>query len=221
MFKSLSNFFRGVDWTDSAVDAFDDMLEIAERNFVLCADRLVGAQDVGAIRDEIYDRDRDINTRERDIRRRVISHLAARPSEHEIPTAFVLTSLVKDAERIGDYVKNLYETHFIHELERDVYDRYYDGIRTQVKALFRRVREAFREGNADKARSAITTGRELMRTCENAIREIAESEGPVSQAVALVLIGRHFKRIAGHLVNIATAVVMPADKLDYYDERVT
>ena len=152
MLKSLADFFRGVDWTESAVESFDEMLEIAERNFVLCADHLVGADDASAIRDELYDRDRDINARERDIRRRVISHLAASPSE---------------------------------------------------------------------AHEAIAIGRETMRHCENAIREIAYSEGPVSQAVALVLIGRHYKRICAHLVNIATSVVMPADSLDYYDEKTS
>jgi phosphate uptake regulator len=218
MLKSIADFFRGVDWTDSAIESFDEMLEIAERNFVLCADHLVGAEDAGAIRDEIYDRDRDINSRERDIRRRVISHLAASPSEHEIPTALVLTSLVKDAERIGDYVKNLYEVHLIHEVDREVYDRYYDGIRTQMKDLFRTVRESFRESNPSKAHPSISVGRETMRHCENAIRDIATSEGSVPQAIALVLIGRHYKRICAHLVNIATSVVMPADSLDYYDE---
>jgi phosphate uptake regulator len=40
----------------------------------------------------------------------------------------------------------------------------------------------------------------------------------VPVAVALVLTGRHYKRILAHLTNIATAVVMPADRIDYYDE---
>ena len=220
MFKSIADFFRGAAWTDAIVDNFDEMLEIAERNFILCADQLVGSEDPTRIRDELYDRDRDINARERDIRRRIISHLAAKPTEHEIPTAFVLTSLVKDAERIGDYVKNLYEVHQIHALDREVYDRYYDGVRTQVKGLFGRVREAFRESNPGMAHAAISAGRETMRHCEAKIRQIATEERSVPEAVALVLIGRHYKRIIAHLVNIATSVVMPADRLDYYDEKV-
>jgi phosphate uptake regulator len=220
MFKSLADFFRGVDWTGAVVDSFDEMLAIAERNFILCADHLVGTDDPAAVREEIYARDQDINSRERAIRRRIISHLAASPPEHEIPMALVLTSLVKDAERIGDYVKNLYETHQIHDFDRAVYDRYYDGIRTQMKALFREAREAFRESNPAKAHATITAGRETMKHCENAIREIASTEHSVPQAVALVLIGRHYKRICAHLVNIATSVVVPVDRLDYYDESL-
>ena len=221
MFKSLVSFLSGHDWTKEVIGSFDSMLELAENNFIICADRLVDPVDVEHIRDELYARDREINDRERRIRRRIITHIAASPSEHEIPTAFVLTSLVKDAERIGDYVKNLYEVHRIHTevIKREDYDRYYDGIRTTIKGLFADVRRAFREGDSTAAHAAIDTGRETMRRCEEEIRRIAATEQSVPVAVALVLIGRHLKRIVAHLVNIATAVVVPADRIDYYDEK--
>jgi len=220
MFKSLANFFRGDDWTDDIVQRFDEMLELAEMNFKLCADRLVEDENVEKIRDELYARDREINSFERDIRRRIISHLAASPSEHEIPTAFILTTLVKDAERIGDYVKNLFEVLLIdgHGFDREVYDPHYDGIRTQVKGLFSSVRTAFRDSDKEAARAAITAARETMRRCEVEIQKIANGNQPVKVAVALTLAGRHYKRILAHLSNIATAVVMPADRIDYYDE---
>ncbi|NNE43862.1 MAG: phosphate uptake regulator PhoU [Gemmatimonadetes bacterium] len=221
MFKSLAQFFRGDDWTQQVVERFDKMLSLAEVNFSLCADSLVSSPDYDKIRDELYARDREINHLERSIRRQLISHLAASPSEHEIPTAFVVTNLVKDAERIGDYVKNLYEVHDFHGSEgfdRTVYDRHYDGIRTQLKALFGKVRIAFRESNTEAAHASIAEGRELMRRCEEEIRKIAASDSPLPEGIALALTGRHFKRITAHLVNIATAVVMPADKIDYYDE---
>jgi phosphate uptake regulator len=221
MLKSLANFFRGEDWTTEVVVKFDEMLGLAEQNFALCAEHVLDDSDFEKIRDELYARDREINTRERIIRRRIISHLATQPTEHEIPTAFILTNIVKDAERIGDYVKNLYEVHQIHPesaYDRVVYDRYYDGIRTQVRKLFAAVRQAFRTSDAKLAHSAITSGRETQRHCEKAIRDIARGEHTVPDAVALVLTGRHYKRIAAHLVNIATSVVMPADRLDYYDE---
>lgn len=221
MFRSLANFFRGSDWTDEIVARFDEMLELAEQNFHLCADRLVDGSDPERIRDELYARDREINARERDIRRRIIAHLAASPSEHEIPMAFILTTLVKDAERIGDYVKNLFEVMSIDgstSFERAVYDPHYDGIRTQVKDLFTRVRTAFRNSDKEAAHSAITESRETMRRCEEEIRKIAKGNHPTPIAVALVLTGRHYKRILAHLTNIATSVVMPADRIDYYDE---
>lgn len=221
MLKSLAQFFRGDDWTQDVVERFDKMLALGEENFVLCADSLVSSPDVERIRDEIYRRDREINRLERRLRRQVISHLAAGPGEHEIPTAFIITNLVKDAERIGDYVKNLYEVHDFHGnrgFNRDLYDQHYDGIRTTLKTLFGKVRTAFRESDTEAAHAAIAEGREIMRRCEEEIRRVAESDSPLPEAIALALAGRHFKRITAHLVNIATAVVMPADKIDYYDE---
>lgn len=221
MLRSLSNFFRGDNWTEQIVERFDGMLALAEENFVLCADQLVDGSDVEKFRDELYSRDREINSLERELRRRVISRLAAGARQSEIPTAFVLTTLVKDAERIGDYVKNLYETHQIHGddgFDRRLYDPYYDGIRTTVKGLFGQVRTAFRSSDTAMAHRAIAEGRETMRRCDAAIQEIAEGNHPVPVSIALVLTGRYYKRILAHLVNIATSVVMPADRIDYYDE---
>jgi phosphate uptake regulator len=221
MFRSLANFLRGTDWTEKIVASFDEMLELAEMNFRLCADRLVEGADVDSIRDELYARDREINAREREIRRRIISHLAASPSEHEIPTAFILTTLVKDAERIGDYVKNLFEVMHIdgvHSFSRAEYDPHYDGIRTRLKELFPQTRKAFRQSDKALAHEIITRGRETMRRCEEEIRRIATGTHETPVAVALVLTGRHYKRILAHLVNVATAIVMPADRIDYYDE---
>ncbi len=220
-FKSLANFFRGDHWAEDVVASFDRMLALAQENFELCADQLLDGEKAVDIRDEIYARDREINEQERKIRRRILTHYAISATEHDIPTAFILTSLVKDAERIGDYVKNLYE---LRELvgksgfERTAYDRYYDKIRTQIKSFFAETRLAFRQSEPERARAVIAEARGAMRRCEAAIREIASSHDSVPEAVALVLAGRHFKRIIAHLVNIATAVVVPADRLDYYDE---
>ncbi|MHC4373968.1 MAG: hypothetical protein ACYSTO_07260 [Planctomycetota bacterium] len=33
------------------------------------------------------------------------------------------------------------------------------------------------------------------------------------------MIARYFKRIAAHLVNISTSVVLPISQLDYFDEK--
>lgn len=220
MRRILSEFFRREDWTENIIESFDTMVGLAEENFRLCVDRLVDSNSIQEIRTELYARDREINAMERDIRRRIITHLAASPSEHEIPVAFVLTSIVKDAERVGDYVKNLYEVHHLYgsSFDRSLYDPYYDGLRTAIKGLFVDVRRAFKEADEEAARAAIETARELMRHCETTIRQIAEGNHTVPEAVALVLVARHYKRILAHLVNIATGVVMPADKLDYYDE---
>ena len=39
------------------------------------------------------------------------------------------------------------------------------------------------------------------------------------QAVGYALLARYLKHIAAHLGNVATSVVMPVHKLDFYDEK--
>ena len=39
-------------------------------------------------------------------------------------------------------------------------------------------------------------------------------------AAAVVMGTRFYKRIAAHVLNVLSSVVMPLHKLDYYDERV-
>ena len=49
MFRSLANFFRGDDWPDGIVARFDEMLELAEQNFRLCADQLVEGSEIDVV----------------------------------------------------------------------------------------------------------------------------------------------------------------------------
>ena len=42
----------------------------------------------------------------------------------------------------------------------------------------------------------------------------------VNEAVCFTLTARHFKRLAAHLTNIATSVILPLSELDYFDEKI-
>ena len=47
--------------------------------------------------------------------------------------------------------------------------------------------------------------------------QLAATES-ASVAVARALLYRYVNRIVAHLMNVMTAVVMPLDRLDYWDE---
>jgi phosphate uptake regulator len=49
--------------------------------------------------------------------------------------------------------------------------------------------------------------------------KLAESELSTNEGVCYTLIARYFKRIAAHLVNISTSVMLPVSQLDYFDEK--
>src|SRR3990170_1548449 len=48
-------------------------------------------------------------------------------------------------------------------------------------------------------------------------KDIRKTDKGVNKAERAVLY-RYFKRITAHLMNILTSLVMPIDRLDYYDE---
>ena len=56
---------------------------------------------------EVYDLDVKVNKLERSIRKRIINHLNL--SNDKVSYCLLMMSIIKDAERMGDYLKNIYE----------------------------------------------------------------------------------------------------------------
>jgi phosphate uptake regulator len=51
------------------------------------------------------------------------------------------------------------------------------------------------------------------------LTKLAASDLSTNEGVCYTLVARYFKRIAAHLVNISTSVVLPISQLDYFDEK--
>ena len=58
------------------------------------------------------------------------------------------------------------------------------------------------------------------RACDRVVEQVLDAPGLTNrQVVAYTLAARYHKRIAAHLGNIASSLVMPLHKLDYFDEE--
>ena len=220
-FGSILEFFKEDDWSEKLVGKVSEMLELAADMFGYAVAVIVYAEADDDAQAEVYDRDKRINKLERDVRRRVVTRLSMGGHRAEIPTALIFMNVVKDGERIGDYIKNLYEVAEMMPAEpnRDLYQEYLVGRSRTIEDLFARTVQAFADSDSEKAADVINRARKLAGQCEEVIREITTSDLPTQDAVCLVLILRFYKRIAAHMANIATTVVMPIDMLDFYDER--
>ena len=130
-------------------------------------------------------------------------------------------SVVKDAERLGDYAKNLYEvTELLDKpIDKSLFSQFFDDLDEHILTLFERTKEAFIESNNSKAASSWAYETKIAKQCDNIIEELAKSNLTVNQSVCFTLVARHFKRLSAHLTNIATSVVLPLSELDYFDER--
>jgi hypothetical protein len=51
------------------------------------------------------------------------------------------------------------------------------------------------------------------------VSALVTTDQPGHEAVPRALLFRYYKRIVAHLMNLLSAVVMPLDRLDYFDEE--
>lgn len=220
MFKNLLHFWRGKDFLTQVLDEFKKMLDDTHQMFNSVCSRLIDNQQQAGLKDNIYSLDKKVNNLERDIRKRIIEHLVIQPSM-DLSTSLLLMSVVKDAERLGDYAKNLFEVTKIlgGPLDKEKYLQLFDNIGQDLEKLFNITKEAFIESDEKKAAAAWESETKIVNRCEDIFLELANGDLPVNTAVSFTLIARYFKRIAAHLTNIATSIIVPLDQLDYYREK--
>jgi phosphate transport system protein len=222
MFANLSRFWKGGAFVAKALEEFKEMLDNTETMYALVRDRLLEEAQEPDLEEKIREIDKGVNDAQRDIRKRIIEHLSLQPTV-DVNACLLLMSVVKDAERLGDYAKNLYEVTQLQDkpIDIELFRRYFGDMDKDVSTLFQLTREAFVESDETKAQMAWVYENKVAKWCDNVVKELAKSDVSVNEAVCFTLIARHFKRIVAHLVNIATSVVLPLSDLDYFDEKRT
>ncbi len=219
-FKSIVHLFRSDDWSGALMDLMDEMLALSGAMFGYTIGVVVRGEPDSDPDTELFARDKRINALMRQIRRRVVTRLSVGGRRGEIPTAVIFMNAVKDAERIGDYVKNIHEVADLmgEHPNRAVYEQWLGERADRIATLIEATRKAFAESDDAAAARVIADTRQLGKECEQVIREITDSFSDVREAVCVVMTLRFYKRISSHLSNIATTVVMPVDLLDFHDE---
>ena len=218
MFKQLFSAFKSGEVLDRAFSQLDEMLDHAQWMFIRANEVLHRKTKAAEVRDSLYSRDKSINELLRSIRRKIVRHLTVNPGS-EVAASLVLMSVAKDAERIGDYCKNVFE---VGQFYKDDYhlSRYHDPLEdacSRVVGLFDTVRRGFRESDAGQARTALKSADEIGDVCDRVIEQLLRDEQSIKthEAVAYSLLARHYKRVSSHLANVATAVLGKVDELDF------
>jgi len=223
MLKNLIEAFRGGDALREMLQKFDQMLDKADWVFSQTSPDTVGAADMTKVRDGIYAHDRSINELERSIRYRVLTHLTVNPGE-DASTCMMLMVVTKDAERIGDYCKNIFEVLMYCGTSRyvTVHAGALQEVRLKVAQMMPQARQAFSGGDVIAAQQVIESSGGISQETDSLVQQVLQAEGsPTKEPAAQVLLARHYKRISSHLSNICSAVTSPVDMLGYYYERGT
>lgn len=221
MFKELIEAFRQRPLLNQMISEMDEMLVDAVHMFHPTADVLIGKQALSPETHKmIYETDRKINHLQRKIRKQLVEHLIVSPGS-DVPISLILMSITKDAERVGDLCKNLLEVAEAlgGQLEDGKYGDRFRRILSETEVLFEPTVQAFCQSDKKLGHEAVEKGRQLAKACDGVIADLLEDKLGCRQAVLYTLLARHLKRICAHLSNIASSVVMPLHKLDYFDEK--
>lgn len=169
----------------------------------------------------IYDMDKEINALQVDIRKKVFEHLTINP-EQDVTASLVLTTVVVDVERIGDFAKNIVELHQMcaGKLDHPKYVPEVVRIREKLEDSIRKTKEAFRDADSEKARRMTDEYTFVARKCDETLEELASKEDlNVREAVVYGLLFRYLKRVSAHARNIASSVVNPFHRLGFKPDK--
>ena len=218
MFKQLFSAFKSGEVLDRAFSQLDEMLDHAQWMFIRANEVLHRKTKAAEVRDSLYSRDKSINELLRSIRRKIVRHLTVNPGS-EVAASLVLMSVAKDAERIGDYCKNVFEVGQFYKEDFHV-SRYHEpleAVRGRVEGLFGQVKRAFLESDTGAAKGVLKEADGVGDECDRVIEHLLGDEASCQthEAVAYSLLARHYKRVSSHLANVATAVLGKVEELDF------
>ena len=207
------------DLLDSIDAKLSEMLTNSMHAYDISMNCLLGDTNLETVRDDLYNTDKAINELHREVRREMIIHSAVNSRNLDIPLLLSYMTMSKDIERIGDYCKNLFE---IAETgnsfaKGDDLDTYME-LKNDIGKLIVYLQSCLNLDDESKVQDLITLGSSLNNDLDEKITALLEDKEKIQYPVATTLFYRYLKRIVSHIVNAATAIIMPTDQIDYLDE---
>lgn len=219
MWKEIVTLFRS---EGPLQEAFDEALTMLGASHGMYKDAVAALRGQGSMVVDIYERDRQLNKYERSVRRKIVTHMsvAAKP---DINLGLVLTAIVIDIERIGDYTKNIVELAAGLESPFDALELNpeVDRIERAIDGMFADIVPALQNSDERRARGIMTAHSEVAEIVDNAIPRLQDSQvlrGRSGHAVTVALYMRYLKRVSAHIKNVASSVVNPYHRIGFREK---
>lgn len=216
MLKQIIALWKGESLMKKVVESFGQMLTDAEFVFTNAWRGFIGEVKPDEIKQLIHDKDKAVNNYERDIRRKLSEHLSINPQQ-DVSGCLAMMSLVKDAERIGDYSKNIFDlvVLFAGDTSGLKYLKRLAGIQQNIANNFPRLIKAYQDSDENSAREILKSYAPIKDGCNEVLQALFKEDLSAREAVVTVLLSRYLKRINSHMSNIASGLVYPLHKLDF------
>ena len=194
---------------------FCEMLDAGLQTFETAARVLLGDADASEVRKDLFKTERRIDEAERKIRRELVVHASVHGIS-SFPRCLVLMSIVKDAERLGDYASNIFDLAVDAgpltscDLKADLFD-----LKSRIMNLIAGCQDSFKSQDKEAAVDWIAEADAIEDHCDEKISLIIDQTAEGASCAACALAYRYFKRTASHALNILTSIVQPVDMLDF------
>jgi len=222
MWKEIRNLWTSDNLLSEAWNLTYEAVNIDAEMFDDAVDALWG-ENRKSVQKLIFKKDKLINKYERDIRRKVITHLTVQGTE-SLAAGLVLSTVIVDVERIGDYIKNIVDLTEMHptQLEGKKAQSRLHEIEASIKRMFKEAPECIESGDEDVALEMYSETKEIGRTCDSYIKTLImvnDEKLDASSVAVLVLYFRYLKRINAHLRNIISSVINPYDRIGFKPKK--
>ena len=196
-----------------------DMLNITHEMF-LEAVRVLREEDSTNVKVEIRKKDRRVNAYVRDVRKKVVTHLASAQAPSDLGGGLVLVSIVIDIERLGDYTKNIFDLAVLHprRLRGDLFEEEISKLESAIKDSFVRTKACIETSEASEALDLLNEYGWVNVSLDKNLNRLINNEGSELSsgiAVSLALYFRWLKRVNSHLRNILSSVINPFHRVGF------
>ncbi len=219
MFRSLISWFRAENLLTQAENQILVMLETVHELFDDSVQLFWTGK--GATIEDIRERDRAINHYVRDVRKKILTHLAFTGSS-DLDLSLVMVNLVVYIERIGDYTKDIAYLATDHpggldagELEASVH-----AFEKELSDRLGMLYDVFSTDEDDENLAPKLTGsHKAMNAKYGEMLEVLMDEKrntlTPSNSAKLSLYLRCLRRVEGHIYNVASAEVNPFHRISF------
>jgi phosphate uptake regulator len=209
---------EGTDRLEAIEAKVQEMLRYDRHEFELAMSALMGDVVAREVNNELRSTDQKVNRLEREIRRELLVHVSVFGGI-STPAVLVFMSVVKDVERVGDYAKNILDL----ALDGANFSVLPDAEQwrqtgREISEFIEEAGEVFRTRHSERTRKLLAEGDRLLDLFDAEVSRLVKEGDGEAQAVPRALAIRYLKRVVAHLMNLLSAVVMPLDRLDYFDE---
>ena len=220
VFKDIVTLWNSDDLLSQAWDESYKMMVLSNEIFTQAIKYLREGENRDTIK-ALKKRDIEINTFQKDVRRKVVTHYAISQDIDDLPNGLVLLNMVVDVERVGDYTKNILDLALNHPntIKSEDFSDELHHVEQEVVARFSKTLDAIHTQDVEVARSMMVSYKETLTGVSDDIVNGCISGkitlGNESKTVALALYARYLKRIGAHLKNITTILINPFEAVGY------